>query len=137
MYAAAARTALSTATAGAAGLTAAATLGIAALPINSARGDPAHAIAAGVAYAALSATQLAGAHEFARRGRRTAARLSAAAGVATAIALAASAAGTPRAGLLQRTGLTVGDAWIAATSVSILRASRAQSPPTFAVPHCS
>lgn len=125
LYAAATRTALSRTTAVASLVTAAATVGIAALPLDGPGGDEPHAAAAGIAYAALAATQLAGAHAFHRQGRWLGARLSLVAGVATAVALAASAAGTSRTGLLQRTGLTIGDAWIVGTSLWMLRASRA------------
>lgn len=121
LYGAAAASTMSRATAAAAALTAAATVGIAALPLDTPRGGAPHAAAAGVVYAALATTQLAGGRALARLGRRTAARASALSGVATAVALLASAATGSYTGLLQRAGLTLGDAWIAATAMWVVR----------------
>lgn len=123
-YAVAAAPALSKATAAAAAAAAAATVGIVALPLDTPRGGVPHAAAAGVAYVALATTQLAGAKAFGRLGLRVAARVSVATGVLTAVALGAGAVGSSRIGLLQRTGLTIGDAWIAATAVWALRHRR-------------
>jgi hypothetical membrane protein len=120
VYSAAAASALSRATAAASAVAAAATFGIAVLPLDTPRGGGPHATAAGFAYAALATTQLAGARALANLGYRTAARMSAFTGVATAVALAASAAASSHTGLLQRVGLTIGDAWIAATAIWIV-----------------
>ncbi|MDX6265389.1 MAG: hypothetical protein QOD70_129 [Frankiales bacterium] len=96
---------------GAAGL---ATLGVAAAPLGASFGDGAHAAAAGVAYAAMAATPLLGAHLGATRSSRVA-------GLASAALLLASLADSPVTGLLQRAGLGVVDVWFVATGLRRLR----------------
>jgi hypothetical protein len=88
-------------------LNAVATVGVAALPLEGFGGGHGHAVAAGVAYASLAAAVWAGG------ARKTA--------VAVAAALAASAVSPEYAGLAQRTGLTLGDAWIVAAALRLLR----------------
>jgi hypothetical membrane protein len=130
VYSAAAASRLSRATGAASALTAAATVGIAALPLDTPRGGVPHAVAAGLAYAALATTQLAGSRALAGLGLRTAARVSALSGVTTAVALGASAVVSSRTGLFQRVGLTLGDAWIAATAMWIVRRCATGEPDT-------
>lgn len=96
------------ATAAAAGL---ATLGVAAFPLDGWAGDLPHDVAAGVGYVTLAATPLLA------RGR--APRLSRLVGTASLACLAL----TPfveRSGLVQRVGLTLGDAWIVVAAVLLL-----------------
>jgi hypothetical protein len=100
--------------------TAAATVGIAALPLDAGF-DGGHAVAAGLAYASLAATPLLGARALHAQGRSGEARASVVTGLAIAGALAASATSATRVGLLQRTGLTLGDAWIIVAAVRVLR----------------
>lgn len=123
LYAAALRPALPGGAAIAAAATAAATFGIAATPLDSALGGRPHAVAAGIAYAALAAMPILGARTFAARGRRGTAAASLAAGVAAGAALLASSVVDHRVGLYQRLGLTIGDAWIVATAAWLLRSS--------------
>jgi hypothetical protein len=103
--------------------TAAATLGIAALPLGGPGGDQPHAVAAGLAYATLAATPLLAARPLARRGASGQASASVATGVTIASALVASVLLPRGTGLAQRVGLTVGDLWIVASAIRILRSS--------------
>lgn len=99
---------------------AAATIGIAVTPLGSPLGGIAHAACAGVAYTALAATPILGGRGLAEQGHRTAATASTLAGAATAGALLASVVSPTATGLLQRIGLTVGDAWIVASACHLL-----------------
>jgi hypothetical membrane protein len=112
---------LSGAAGAAAAATAAATVGIAVTPLGSALGGAPHAACAGVAYAALASTPALGARAFARRGDRGAAVISTVVAVASGASLLASAVAGTRVGLLQRLGLTLGDAWIVASAVWLVR----------------
>lgn len=107
----------------AATITAAATLGIAALPLGGLGGDGPHATAAGLAYAALAATPLLAGRAALARGDRRAAAVSIATGLTVAAALTASIVWPHQTGLAQRLGLTIGDAWIIASAVTALRAT--------------
>ena len=101
-----------------------ATLGVAALPLDvSPAVDAAHGVAATAGYVTLAAVPLFAARPLARLGFRGAAAASAATGAASALCLAATVIGS-RHGLFQRAGLTLGDAWVAATAVWILRTKR-------------
>jgi hypothetical protein len=86
-----------------------ATLGVAALPLEGFGGSAGHALAAGSGYLTLAAMPAAS-------GLRGGKLLS----TAIAVALGLSVAGTERTGLFQRTGLTIGDAWIVATALWLL-----------------
>jgi hypothetical protein len=110
----------SVATARAAKITAAATFAIAALPLGGTGGDTPHAVAAGVAYAALAAVPLLAARPLAARGEGRAAAASIAAGVTVAGALIASVVLPHGTGLTHRVGLTAGDAWIIASALCAL-----------------
>ncbi len=101
-----------------------ATLGVAAVPLGaSSTTDTAHAGLAALAYVALAATPLLAAGPLRASGRRPAAAASVATGVTTALCLAATTLG-PAHGLLQRAGLTLGDAWLAASAAWMLRGGR-------------
>lgn len=119
----------------AAALTAAATIGVAALPLGGAGGDTPHAVAAGTAYASLAATPLLAARTLARRGDRQMAATSTAVSIAVAAALASSAVLPHHAGLAQRLGLTIGHLWIITSAIAALRSPeredslRPSSPP--------
>lgn len=104
-----------------------ATLGVAATPLETSKTvDLLHGAFATVGYATLAATPWLGAPALAPR-------LSKAAAVVSAGALAATVAG-PAHGLFQRIGLTVGDAWIVAMAVRLLRTNGAggsrRTPPS-------
>ena len=97
-----------------------ATLGVAAAPLDrSAAGDLVHGAFASVGYATLAAVPWLAARSLAQCGEHTSATVSRAAGLASAAALAGTVFG-PYHGLLQRVGLTIGDAWIVASAVRIL-----------------
>ena len=104
--------------------TAVASVGIAATPLGSALGGNAHATCAGIAYASLAATPLLGARSFWARDQRVAAAASVTLGLASGASLVASALAGSRIGLFQRTGLTLGDAWIIATALTMIRSAR-------------
>jgi hypothetical protein len=93
-----------------------ATLGVAAAPLDrSASGDLVHGAFATIGYATLAGVPWLAAGSL--RGRSV--RLSRLAALASATALAATVFG-PYHGLLQRLGLTIGDAWIVTHSLRIL-----------------
>lgn len=98
-----------------------ATLGVALFPLDhSGVVDVLHGAAAFTGYIALSALPFCAAPELARRGHLRAARLSRICGTISAVALAATMLG-PTHGLFQRIGVTVGDTWIAASAIGLLR----------------
>ncbi len=105
----------------AAAVNAAATLAVAATPLDSAVGGIPHALAAGTGYLSLAAMPLLASPVLRRAGRRAAARASVVTGVVAAGALAASLALDPTTGLWQRVGLTVGDAWIVVAALALHR----------------
>jgi hypothetical protein len=120
-YAPVLRTRFSRGAAGAAVLTAAATVGIAALPLGGRGGDVPHGLAAGAAYASLAAVPLLAGRAQLAGGHRGAAAGSIATGMAVAATLAASVALPYGTGLAQRVGLTIGDVWIMSSAVAGLR----------------
>src|SRR4051794_22518313 len=100
--------------------TGAATLAVAATPLDvSPTLDVVHGGFASAGYITLAATPLLAAGALAASGRTWAARLSVATGVASTICLAGTLPG-PAHGLLQRSGLTLGDAWLAASAAWML-----------------
>lgn len=103
----------------AAAVAGAATLGVAALPLEAGTGAAAHAAAAGLAYTATAAIPLLAAPALARYGRPWT-LASQAVGAGTAVLLAASAV-LPASGLLQRMGLALTHAWIVASAAAIVR----------------
>jgi Protein of unknown function (DUF998) len=101
-----------------------ATLGVAAFPLDvSSRIDTVHGALATIGYATLAATPLLAARPLAESGYREAAALSLTAGLIAGLSLATTALG-PAHGLFQRLGLTIGDLWLAASAVAILRGAR-------------
>jgi hypothetical protein len=97
-----------------------ATLGVAAFPLGSPTRDAMHGVFAAIGYVTLAALPLLAARTFARDGRHVWARASLIVGAASAACLAATTVGSLH-GLFQRAGLTVADAWIVATALSIRR----------------
>ena len=97
-----------------------ATLGVAALPLDGWAGDQAHAVAAGIGYVTLAATPLLAAGPLGDLGHRRATVASRVIGIA-ALACLAGTTVADRSGLLQRMGLTLGDLWLVAAAVGILR----------------
>ena len=110
-----------------AGVTAAASFGIVATPLESAFGGTPHAVAAGIAYTSLAGVPLLAARPLRDLGLKRAAGLSVGAGVLSASLLLASATIESNTGLLQRLGLTTGHLWIAASAAWLLRGSRGNS----------
>jgi hypothetical membrane protein len=90
-----------------------ATLGVAATPLDTGV-DGLHGVFAFVGYATLAAAPLLAAPRL-RGGWRA---VSVVAGALTAASLAATVVG-PASGLFQRTGLSIGDAWLAAIAVGM------------------
>lgn len=125
LYAIPAARAFNPGTALAAAATAAATIAVAALPLDGRYGDTPHAAAAGAAYVSLAAVPLLGARRLAKAGKTRAAWASRASAAAIAAALVASTLAPSGTGLLQRVGLTLGDAWIACSAAWILQVARA------------
>jgi hypothetical membrane protein len=112
-----------------------ATLGVAAFSLGTPTSGDIHGAFAGVAYATLAATPLAASVVLGRRGNAALARTSIATGVACAAALLASVIGPDQIhGLLQRIGLTIGDAWIIASAISIMLTSDDDAPSRPAAP---
>ena len=101
-----------------------ATVGIALTPLGSSLGGAPHAAFAGAAYASLAAAPLLARAPLHARGEARRANVATAAGVLTGAALLASALAPAATGLLQRLGLTVGDAWLMATAWHHLRPRR-------------
>jgi hypothetical protein len=81
--------------------------------------DAAHLACAVIGYATLSAAPALAAGPLRRHGHPRLAAVAPAAAVLSGLSLAASAWG-PKRGLFQRVGLTLGDAWLAATALSLL-----------------
>lgn len=103
----------------AATLSGAATLAVAATPLDrSGVIDAAHGAFAAVGYVAISATPLLAVPALRRAGASGLARLGLAAGFGSAAALALTLTGAAT-GLLQRLGLTVADAWIVTSALAI------------------
>jgi len=102
-----------------------ATLGVAALPLSRAGGQPVdawHAVAAGTGYVGQALAPLLGARALGRRDPAGRARTASYAVSATAaVALVGSVLVPDLAGGLQRVGLTAVDAWFAAVAVHLLR----------------
>lgn len=109
-------------------ITGAATLAIAAAPLDrSPTIDSWHAAFAGIGYVTLAATPLLAARPLRRSGHLALARFGVAAGSMSAVALALTTTGLPT-GLLQRVGLTATDAWIVASAVAIVTGRLAPRP---------
>ncbi len=117
----------------AAASTAIATLGVAAFPLDhSATVDALHGLSATIGYVTLAATSLLASRQLKAQGDHRAAKVSALAGTATALCLAATILG-PADGLFQRLGVSIGDLWIVAASVRMMRvADRPRTVPAAA-----
>jgi hypothetical membrane protein len=97
-----------------------ATLGVAAVPLGSPTRDPVHGWFAAAGYVTLAATPLVASRRFARVERHAWANGSRIAGIASGVCLLATIAG-PAHGLFQRLGLGIGDVWIVATAIAMIR----------------
>ena len=104
-----------------------ATLGVAAFPLDGWAGDAPHDIAAGVGYVTLALTPLLAAGPLARVGHRRAAVASRLVGAAALAALALTPL-ADRSGLLQRLGLTLGDAWLVGAAAALLARRYGRQP---------
>lgn len=99
-----------------------ATVVVALTPLDhSAAVDAAHGVAATTGYVSLALTPLLAATPLAAAGHRGMARTSVGIGVAVGACLAAAVIADDASGLLQRLGLTLGDAWLVAAGVVLLR----------------
>lgn len=113
----------------AAAVAAGSTLLVACAPLDhSLLVDRLHGLFAGVGYLAVSATPLLAARRLLQRGQSGLAAAGVVSGVVSAAALAASLLGAP-AGLFQRIGLTVADAWIVAMALSVMLTPRERFRP--------
>ncbi|HWD25319.1 MAG TPA: DUF998 domain-containing protein [Acidimicrobiales bacterium] len=96
------------------------TLGVAAFPLGTPLSGKIHAAFAVVAYASLVGVPVAtAAANRSRSGRRP--RVPLVVGATASAALFASVFNIQTHGLAQRVGLTIGDAWVAATAVGLAR----------------
>ena len=99
-----------------------ATLGVAAFSLGTPTSGDIHGGFAGLAYASLAATPIAASVALRHGNNKALARTSIATGLLCAAALVASVAGPEHIhGLLQRIGLTIGDAWIIASAIGMMR----------------
>ena len=106
-----------------------ATVAVAAFPLGvSSTVDNIHGGCAAIGYATLAVTPLLAVRPLAAAGHGRAAAVSAGVGATAAVCLAATLLG-PAHGLLQRVGLSLGDAWLAASAVWILRGGRLSPRP--------
>lgn len=96
------------------------TLGVAAFSLDAQGQGTVHSVFAGVGYATLAAAPLVTARAAAPAGQRRWVRTSTVAGVVCAAFLIASTF-APVHGLLQRIGLTAGDAWVVYGALKALR----------------
>ena len=110
----------------AAAVTALATAGVAATPLDTGV-DGAHGVAAAVGYASLAAVPLLAARSLRRRGTDVLAATGLVAGTVSALCLAGTVVADDVSGLLQRVGLTVTDAWLVAFGLA-LAAGRVATP---------
>lgn len=99
--------------------TAITTVGVACTPLGSPQ-EPMHFFFAGLAYVSLALLPIVAARSFAGVARKASYGI----GAATACCLLTSVIGSESVhGLFQRSGFTVGDLWIIATSIWLLRSS--------------
>ena len=107
-----------------------ATLGVAAFSLGTPTSGDIHGTFAGLAYATLAATPIAASVVLRRRDHKALARTSIATGLACAAALVTSVVGPDHVhGLLQRIGLTIGDAWIIVSAISMMRENHPAARP--------
>jgi hypothetical protein len=100
--------------------TGAATLGVAAFPLDASFGDTPHAVSAGIGYATLAATPLLAARPLRQAGLTKSAAASVVAGALSGGCLLATVF-FPWSGLLQRVGLTIGDVWLISSASALMR----------------
>jgi hypothetical protein len=101
-----------------------ATLGVAAIPLDvSSTTDLVHGGLATLGYVTLAATPVMAGRALAASSHGRAAAASVVTGVASGLCLAATALGSAH-GLLQRVGLSLGDAWLVASAVWMLSGGR-------------
>jgi hypothetical membrane protein len=106
-----------------------ATLAVGAVPLGmSPTGDLVHGGLATAGYVTLTATPLLAGATLRAAGRRLPATVSWATGTVAGLCLAATLTGR-RHGLWQRAGLTVGDAWLAATALAMVIGRPRAAPP--------
>jgi hypothetical membrane protein len=98
------------------------TLGVAAFPLGTPTSGKIHAAFAVVTYASLVGVPVASAITRARRSGKAISKPAVATAVASAAALAISMCNVRGHGLAQRTGLTIGDAWVVVSALGLLRA---------------
>jgi len=114
------RDVLGSAAAASAVLSGLATLGAGLTRLDRSRSsDAVHVVFAVIGYASLSAAPALAASSLHRHGQRRVAALAPFVAALSGLCLSATAWG-PKRGLFQRVGLTVGDAWLAATALSLL-----------------
>lgn len=112
----------------AAAVNALATWAVAALPLErSPAGDTAHGVAATLGYVSLAAIPALAAGPLAEAGHRGAARTSVVTSVIIGICLVATTVADAK-GLAQRSGLTVGDVWLAAAGLALMAGRLARRP---------
>jgi hypothetical membrane protein len=111
-----------------------ATLGVAAFSLGTPTSGDIHGVFAGLAYASLAATPIAASAVLRRRSQYRLARTSITTGIVVGAVLVASVVGpTGVHGLLQRIGLTLGDAWVITSALSMMRTlPSTTSPPGIA-----
>jgi hypothetical membrane protein len=109
-------------------VTAVASIGIAATPMDSAIGGTPHVVAAGLTYASLAVTPLLASRALAEKHRGLA-TVSVAAGLAAATCLAMSVTTKTRTGLWQRLGLTIGHSWVVGSALLIAASSVRRAAP--------
>ena len=101
-----------------------ATLGVAAFSLGTPTSGDIHGAFAALAYTSLAATPIAAGVVLHRHRHQALARTSIATGLTCAAALVASVVGPDHVhGLLQRIGLTIGDAWIIVSAISMMRSA--------------
>jgi hypothetical membrane protein len=106
-----------------------ATLGVATFSLGTPTSGDIHGVFAGLAYASLAATPIAASAALRRAGHDKLARTSISTGIVIGAALLASVVGPTHVhGLLQRIGLTIGDVWIIASAVAMMRNAPSQDP---------
>lgn len=102
-----------------------ATVGVAAFSLGTPTSGDIHGAFAGLAYASLAAIPVAASVALRRGGHKALARTSIATGLLCAAALVTSVAGPDHVhGLFQRIGLTIGDAWIIVSAISMMRSAK-------------
>lgn len=113
---------------GLAAINAAATLAVAATPLERSDAvDRWHGVAAAVGYASITALPAVAAPTLRRLGARRAAVASVAIAATSAACLVATTLG-PGKGALQRTGLLAGDVWLVAMGIALWRSGRDEPP---------